>query len=191
MDIEGNKISDDVIQAGNIGEAYTTEQKDILGYTFKEVQGDASGKFTDQAQTVTYVYTKNELPHVTGTVLVQYVDTNGQSISEDVVKSGIVGEGYSTEKKDIKGYTFKEVRGNATGHYTDQVQTVSYIYTKIRRFLKQLKLLKMEKRSSSFSKAKFLPKAGENMTLINFILGLTFLVLALFGLTLRIKKINK
>ncbi|WP_276420130.1 MucBP domain-containing protein, partial [Lactococcus garvieae] len=57
VDIEGNKISDDVIKAGNIGEAYTTEQKDILGYTFKEVQGDASGKFTDQAQTVTYVYT--------------------------------------------------------------------------------------------------------------------------------------
>ncbi|WP_285121659.1 MucBP domain-containing protein [Lactococcus petauri] len=194
VDIEGNKISDDVIKAGNIGEAYTTEQKNILGYTFKEVQGDASGKFTDQAQTVTYVYTKNELPHVTGTILVQYVDTNGQSISEDVVKSGIVGEGYSTEKKDIKGYTFKEVRGNAAGHYTDQVQTVSYIYTKNKTISQATETPKGgENDQVASAKQKFLPKAGENenMTLINFILGLTFLVLALFGLTLRIKKINK
>lgn len=50
-----------------------------------------------------------------------------------------------------------------------------------------------EKDQVASAKRKFLPKAGENenMTLINFILGLTFLVLALFGLTLRLKKINK
>ncbi|GAX06944.1 levansucrase [Secundilactobacillus pentosiphilus] len=29
------------------------------GYTFKEVQGNPTGSFTDQDQTVTYVYTKN------------------------------------------------------------------------------------------------------------------------------------
>ncbi|WP_270245332.1 MucBP domain-containing protein [Lactococcus lactis] len=58
IDTEGNKISDDVVQSGIVGDDYSTDQKDIDGYTFKEVQGDASGKFTDQAQTVTYVYTK-------------------------------------------------------------------------------------------------------------------------------------
>ena len=50
-----------------------------------------------------------------------------------------------------------------------------------------------EKDQSASAKQKFLPKAGENegMTLLIFILGLTFLALALFGLTLRIKKIKK
>ncbi|MGL4481886.1 MAG: MucBP domain-containing protein [Lactococcus garvieae] len=194
VDTEGLEISDDVVKVGNIGEAYTTEQKDIPGYTFKEVQGNASGKFTAQAQTVTYVYTKNELPHVSGTVLVKYIDTNGHSLSEDIVKSGAIGEGYSTEKKDIKGYTFKEVRGNVAGRYTNQVQTVTYVYTK-NKSISQVTATPQgeEKDPSASAKQKFLPKAGENegMTLISFILGLTFLALALFGLTLRIKKIKK
>ncbi len=60
VDTEGTPIAEDVIKAGNIGEAYTTEQKDIAGYTFKEVQGNPSGKFTDQPQTVTYVYEQHK-----------------------------------------------------------------------------------------------------------------------------------
>lgn len=59
VDDKGAKISDDVVKTGNVGDDYTTEQKDIDGYTFKEVQGKKSGAFTDQEQTVTYVYTKN------------------------------------------------------------------------------------------------------------------------------------
>jgi len=61
VDTDGNSISDDVVKSGNVGDDYTTEQKDIDGYTFKEAQGNATGKFTDQAQTVTYVYTKNNV----------------------------------------------------------------------------------------------------------------------------------
>lgn len=61
VDIDGNKISDDVVKSGIVGESYTTDQKEIAGYTFKEVQGNASGTFTDQSQTVTYVYTKNKV----------------------------------------------------------------------------------------------------------------------------------
>uniref|UniRef100_UPI00254F2D4D MucBP domain-containing protein n=1 Tax=Lactococcus petauri TaxID=1940789 RepID=UPI00254F2D4D len=127
IDKDGNKVSDDVVKSGDVGDDYSTEQKDIEGYTFKEVDGKPIGQFTDQAQTVTYVYTKNEIPHVTGKVLVKYGDTDGNKISEDIVKSGTIGEGYSTEKKDIKGYTFKEVQGNTIGHFTEQVQTVSYM----------------------------------------------------------------
>lgn len=58
VDTDGNKISDDVVKTGNIGDPFNTEQKVIDGYTFKEVQGNASGTFTDQAQ-ATYVYKKN------------------------------------------------------------------------------------------------------------------------------------
>jgi LPXTG-motif cell wall-anchored protein len=128
VDTEGNKISDDVVKSGNIGEDYTTEQKEIEGYSFKEVQGDASGKFTDQAQTVTYVYTKS--PVAGSDVTAKYVDTEGNKISEDVVKSGNIGEDYTTEQKEIEGYTFKEVQGDASGKFTDQAQTVTYVYTK-------------------------------------------------------------
>ncbi|MGM0123727.1 hypothetical protein IGI37_001101 [Enterococcus sp. AZ194] len=128
QDAEGNKIAEDVVKSGNIGDAYTTEQKDIKGYTFKEVVGAASGKFTDKAQTVTYVYTKD--PVKAADITVKYQDTDGNKIAENVVKSGNIGEAYTTEQKDIKGYTFKEVVGAASGKFTDKAQTVTYVYTK-------------------------------------------------------------
>ncbi|WP_242327583.1 MucBP domain-containing protein [Lactococcus lactis] len=128
VDTDGNKISDDVVKTGNIDDPFNTEQKVIDGYTFKEVQGNASGTFTDQAQTVTYIYTKD--PVAGGDVTAKYVDTDGNKISDDVVKLGNVGDAYTTEQKMIDGYTFKEVQGNASGTFTDQAQTVTYIYTK-------------------------------------------------------------
>ncbi|MGM0065492.1 MucBP domain-containing protein [Enterococcus sp. DIV0206e] len=128
VDTEGNKISDEVVKTGNIGDDYTTEQKAIDGYTFKEVRGNPTGKFTDQPQTVTYVYVKN--PVKAAEVTAKYVDTEGNKISDEVVKSGNVGDDYTTEQKAIDGYTFKEVQGNPTGKFTDQPQTVTYVYVK-------------------------------------------------------------
>ena len=128
VDTDGNVISDNVIQSGNVGDTYTTEQKSIPGYTFKEVQGSASGTFTDQAQTVTYVYTKD--PVAGGDVTAKYVDTDGNAISDNVIQSGSIGDAYKTEQKSIPGYTFKEVQGSVSGTFTDQPQTVEYVYTK-------------------------------------------------------------
>lgn len=53
------EIATGVVFSGNVGDPYTSEQKTIDGYTFKEVQGSASGTITEAAQTVTYVYTKD------------------------------------------------------------------------------------------------------------------------------------
>ncbi|WP_424350113.1 MucBP domain-containing protein (plasmid) [Latilactobacillus sp. 5-91] len=58
-DEAGNKLVDNVVKSGNIGDYYTSEQKAIKGYTFKEVKGNPNGIFLDKAQTVTYVYTKD------------------------------------------------------------------------------------------------------------------------------------
>ncbi|MFL1696265.1 MucBP domain-containing protein [Weissella kandleri] len=74
----------------------------------------------------TYVWQKNEAADVT----VRYVDENGKAIAKSEVKSGNVGDRYTTEKKDITGYTFKEVQGSSNGEFTDKAQTVTYIYTK-------------------------------------------------------------
>ena len=128
VDENGKTISDDVVKNGNVGDSYTTEQKAIPGYTFKEIQGSASGQFTDKEQTVTYVYTKD--PVVGGSVLVKYVDEAGNTLSDNVVKSGNIGDDYSTEQKAIPGYTFKEVQGSASGQFTDKEQTITYVYTK-------------------------------------------------------------
>ncbi|MGR8831411.1 MucBP domain-containing protein [Leuconostoc citreum] len=128
VDEKGNKIADDVVKTGNMNDIYTTEQMSIDGYTFKEVRGNATGKFTDTAQTVTYVYTKD--PVKGSSVTVKYVDEQGHSISDNAVLNGNLGESYQTEQKSIAGYTFKEVQGQVSGKYSDQAQTITYVYTK-------------------------------------------------------------
>lgn len=65
-----------------------------------------------------------------GTVLVHFVDENGNTIVPDVTLTGNIGEKYTSEAKTINGYSLKEIRGNATGTFTDQPQEVTYVYEK-------------------------------------------------------------
>ena len=111
---------------GYEGDAYTTEQLAIDGYTFKTVQGNATGTFTDATQTVTYIYTRNTGKAVT----VQYQDENGKTIHPDATLNGFLGDTYTTEQLAIDGYTFKAVQGNTTGTFTDTPQIITYIYTR-------------------------------------------------------------
>ncbi len=132
VDESGNKLSDDVVLTGNIGQNYNSEQKTIDGYTFKEVQGNPTGSFTDQEQVVTYVYTK--VPVKAGDVTVKHTDEEGNKIAEDTVLTGNIGDRYTIKEKDIPGYTVKEVRGNLTGVFTEKEQEISYVYTEDKMF---------------------------------------------------------
>ncbi|MEO3411070.1 MucBP domain-containing protein, partial [Levilactobacillus brevis] len=101
----------------------------IKGYTADKAQIDkqtVNGDSKDLEFTVTYTKT----PVAGGNVTAKYVDENGNPIADDVIASGNVGDPYSMTQKDVPGYTFKEVQGNPTGSFTDQDQTVTYVYTK-------------------------------------------------------------
>lgn len=65
-----------------------------------------------------------------GTVLVHFVDENGNTIAQGETLTGSIGEKYTSEAKTINGYSLKEIRGNATGTFTDQQQEVTYVYKK-------------------------------------------------------------
>ena len=70
-----------------------------------------------------------------GTVIVTYLDTEGNEIapSETVASDLVVGTAYTTEKKDIPGYTFKEMGADsapANGEVVEGTQTVIYVYEK-------------------------------------------------------------
>ena len=65
-----------------------------------------------------------------GNVTANYVDEDGNVISDQVITNGNIGDPYSTEQKTIDGYTFKEVQGNPTGEYVEGIIEVTYIYTK-------------------------------------------------------------
>ncbi|MGX7137691.1 MucBP domain-containing protein [Enterococcus silesiacus] len=56
-DTEGNELAVKVL-SGNLGDPYTSEQLAIEEYVFKNIKGNPTGKFTAEAQKITYVYTK-------------------------------------------------------------------------------------------------------------------------------------
>ena len=113
VDTEGNTLSET--------EYGLKELKEIPGYIYKDTREEENGDST-------HIYTKD--PVAGGNVTVKYVDGAGNTISDNVVKSGNIGDDYSTEQKAFPGYTFKEVQGSASGQFTDKEQTITYVYTK-------------------------------------------------------------
>lgn len=102
VDEAGNELASEAVFTGNIGDPYTTEQKEILGYAFKEMHADSDaveGMFTPEAQTVIYVYTKQ-----LGTVTVDKVDDNGAAL-----------QGAVFELQDEEGNTVSEQTSDETG----------------------------------------------------------------------------
>ncbi|WP_411955246.1 Cna B-type domain-containing protein [Alkalibacillus sp. S2W] len=69
-----------------------------------------------------------------GKVTVEYVDLDGNVLDEGIEKTGMFGEAYNTEEKDITGYRFVKLAdesASASGTFTLEPQTVTYVYEKI------------------------------------------------------------
>lgn len=64
------------------------------------------------------------------TVVVNYIDDNGNNISASKEIDGLIGDEYQTEPKEISGFTLKEIPENACGIFKEEEQVVNYIYTK-------------------------------------------------------------
>lgn len=107
-------------------------------------------------------------------VTAKYVDTDGNMISADKVYTGNVGDTYTTEKKDITGYTFKEVKGSETGKFTTDPQTVTYVYQK--ENVTPNKPSDPKSPSNETTTKTILPKTGEQIS-INIFLGLIGIIL--------------
>ncbi|MBS7576936.1 MULTISPECIES: MucBP domain-containing protein [unclassified Enterococcus] len=130
LDQQDNEIHDSQSITGYYDEAFDTTSLDyklqIEGYTLdaNRLPENGTGSFKVEEQTVIYYYNKN------ADVTVYYLDEDGNSIADKKILSGDIGDAFTTEKLSIEGYTFKEVQGNVTGTFTDQEQTVTYVYTK-------------------------------------------------------------
>jgi len=67
----------------------------------------------------------------TGTATVSYVDGNGATVAPSVVKTGTVGDSYSTAPAIVAGYKLTKAPDNASGTFTAAPQTVTYVYEKL------------------------------------------------------------
>lgn len=129
------------------------KEKEIPGYKFDHAEINGQKVELDQVtyssdpQTITLIYTKvksdnshgsgntnnsyNPVTHTKGSdIKVNYEDENGNQLAPTETLSGYVGDGYVTETKEIQGYTLKVRPLNATGFFSSQPQTVTYIYSK-------------------------------------------------------------
>ncbi|WP_195960454.1 MucBP domain-containing protein [Enterococcus casseliflavus] len=140
VDLEGNEIHASQTISGNVGDSFdaSTDQYklSIDGYTLDESQlpENSKGVFSETAQTITYIYTKNPIP--AADITVEYVDTEGKEVHPSQIISGNVGDSYnaSTEKYQltIEGYTLDESQlpENSKGVFSETAQTITYIYKK-------------------------------------------------------------
>ena len=191
VDTEGNEIHALQTISGNMGDSYDTSTKNyqlvIEGYTLDESQlpENSKGVFSETAQTVTYIYTKNPIP--AADITVEYVDTEGKKIHPSQTISGNVGESYDASTKKyqltIDGYIVDESRlpQNAKGTFGKQGATVTYVYTKenaattIISNKKEPTATVVSKKSAS---AQRLPQTDEQGTLFPFVVGLFFIATA-------------
>ncbi|MFD0712992.1 Ig-like domain-containing protein [Paenibacillus sp. GCM10027626] len=66
-----------------------------------------------------------------GEVTVKHVDKEGNELAPSSTLTGPIGEPYETQSADIDGYELIETPDNAKGEFTDEPQTVTYVYAPI------------------------------------------------------------
>ena len=132
----GEKISEDTEINGHENDNYTTESKDISGYSLVGNSGNTSGKmvvtvnedgtFNIETQ-VTYYYKK-----IAGGVIVNHIDVATGEVLDNEKYDGNVGDSYETSSKDISGYdlVIDRLPNNASGTMTEEEIVVNYYYEK-------------------------------------------------------------
>ena len=123
----GTEIAEREELKGLPGDTYTTEQKDIYGYTFIESTNNTSGNMIEGTIEVTYYYTRTNA----GGVIVHYIDEDGNKLVKDELITGKVADPYETEQKDIPNYDFVRVEGQTQGELVEGTIEVTYVYKKI------------------------------------------------------------
>ena len=126
IDIDtGEEIAERVQITEKVGEEYTTNRKIIEGYDYLRSTINTEGVIIEGTQEVTYYYERTKAQ-----VIVKYQDKDGNSLTEDIVIDGKVGDEYTTEQKEFENYKFVSVTENAEGTITEETITVIYVYEK-------------------------------------------------------------
>lgn len=127
VDELGNELAPTETITGEYSDPYTTLPKTIYGWKLISTPNNAEGFITDEAQTVTYVYTRQEAADV----IVNHVDEEGNELAPSETISGFIGDTYTTKPQSIEGWELKQSPANANGTLSDEAQIVSYVYTKV------------------------------------------------------------
>lgn len=127
VDENGNQIAEPITNSGSFGSKFKESPINITGYTYVKTEGNATGIYGQDVQTVTFVYQKNT-PVTNGIVNINYVDENGNLIANSTSLTGTIGTAYQVTPKQLDGYTYVKAEGNLTGQYSDTAQNITLVY---------------------------------------------------------------
>ena len=130
QDSAGNQLAPDKILDGKaqLGSVYQTEAILVPNFYLVATPENATGAFATDTQTVIYQYARSDA----GNITVKYQDASGTALAPDDVLTGNhqLGRPYQTSAKTIENYRLIQTPANATGQFSDQAQTVIYVYTR-------------------------------------------------------------
>ena len=117
------------------GKVLITYEADVLKGAAYEQQSEVSFSAVNEEDGPENVKSQHlfhvEQPKI-GNVTIKYHNSENTEIAESKKVSGEVGEAYKLEPTDyqqiIEGYQFKELQGDSEGLFTEEDQTVTYIY---------------------------------------------------------------
>lgn len=95
-----------------------------------KTEGKEEGVFEENVQEVVYIYEPLDAENGSS-VVARYVDENGNTLKDDIILNGDLGDDYETHKENISGYILIRVEGEEKGEFEEDVKVVKYIYKKI------------------------------------------------------------
>ena len=157
QDEKGKTLAPDETYTGTYSTPYEAKVKEIPGYALTAMPKNAKGLIGENVDDIMFIYKKESSNDNSGSngsgsnnsgsnghgtnsgindnntvarVEVHYQDENDNEIAPSKVLTGVVGEGYITKALAITGYTLKFRPVNATGFFSSQPQTVTYVYSR-------------------------------------------------------------
>ena len=119
-----NKGEDTIKEQIGLLESNTTNDLKMTYYI--------NGAYTCNAYLGYFFMTNMQLSYsaLKGTLVVNHVDSDGNRLTDEVTTTDLVGNEYTTTKKEFDGYTYITVVGEPLGTYIDGTIYVTYYYDK-------------------------------------------------------------
>lgn len=139
LDTEGNILADAAVQSVQKGSEYNVADltgKSIEGYTIQEIRGDAVQGTADTDKVIQVIYTVQEC-----SIVVAYVDRNGNTIADPYVETVSYGNSYDVKRETIKkiwGYRQAETAGDEIKGVAKGDVNITVIYDKEKNIVTEI-----------------------------------------------------
>ena len=126
------QLLEPTLLTGYVGDKYETVRKQVDGYRASEPEPtNTNGYMTEEKIIVKYYYEKLPI----GQITVIYQDIDGNLMKDEngnevqpIVTTDDIGSGYYTTARSFTGYSVVEQPENYQGTYTEDPQTILYVY---------------------------------------------------------------